>query len=766
MYIKHVSFQDLSPSLIDDQARSLKESNKPITYNNPFIHVPPQFNPLYSDPSVREGSQSESVSNDSGVHDFSMKRPQLSTDLGFCSSQQDVGLRNMLGPTLSNDNSEYGSMNGLRRSKTGMSSVSSASTSLTRAATSSSAKLPPPPAVSILKRDSLDDLHREHSPDGIDLTVIDPQMEKRIEKVTTSNTLENAGNKYGSGYTTSAFANLNELEDKLIKKQEKKAEPEKRKKSYMDMTDEELAQLEKQLRSGGRETNTDLNSFDFSQQYKLYIGNTVVKPSPSSKSSGAGGKPSDMTLNYPSRPSITHKAISITKEHTDYRKRYTDTNTRTVVCFLNGRRHTWATVDWFIKEAARDGDHLVVATNLPMYEELINMLKKNESSETGSTKTKLEEFTFDGKIKNKTPSAVVQLPFRQVGMIINELDQLTRYKCENMLNYYAAKCQDKVMKITIELVKELSAKPLVTHVMDLYRPNFHVVSTISTNLSIKFRNGNVKLPNFLYRHLWVPTVIIPFEFIDPYHLGEAKKPMHKTVSISTKDDQFAFLDRCIIKSLNDVLGTSSKNDHTPRGIEDVYEHGNDDMVSIDSEADKGITDYFPTSPEAQRRKQHIERLGYVPPEPTRFKNNSFGPVASRNSTMSSRRPSRVYFADEPGMYKVKSLLGGDDDSSSIVRRVKSEKLPSVSSPKRPSTSYSYSAKVHPTSTTNGKGTNRKSNSGLKTATSGKSSISSAHQLHSATNGSSASAQTQTKSKSKSKLGGMFRKMFGVKSNAA
>lgn len=693
MYIRHVSFQDLSPSLTDDQVRSLKLSDKPISHNNPFIHVPPEYKLGCADSSLKsDGQSSSSVSNYSIAQAYQGYNNIKTSQLAFeplTQQQQDSALRAVLGRTLSGNGNSSGTgstttgivdnnsdpvlLSGVGRSRSGFSSASSASTSLTRGATasSSSSRIPPGPSVSILKHRT-EDLPDEPSAEDIDLTLNDPEIDKHIDKVTTNNTLENSGNAFGTGYTTSAFANLNELEDKIMKKKKnvkdtKKSEPQKKKKSYSEMTDEELAELEKQLQSGGRQTHADFSNFDFSQQNRLFIGET--RPSLIGKGSANTTKSSDIVLTYPSRPSVTHRAISLTREHVDYRKKFDmDTTTRTAVCFLNGRKHTWATADWFINQAARDGDHLVIVSNLPMYEDLIDLLKKSgtssSASEHANAQSKLEEFSFDGKIKNKSPSAIVELPFHQLGMIINEVDELTRFKCESIMNYYTSMCEDKVMKITVELVKERSFKPFVTHVMNLYRPQLHIVSTISTNLSIKFRNGHVKLPNFLYRHFWVPTLVIPYEFIDPYLMGETKKPLRKSVTCKPRDKAFALLDKCIKKSLIDSMGAEEQ---------DIWRNNDQsDMVSIDSAPNNSVLDYFPTSPENIYKKQQIEKLGYIPPVPTRIKTNPTGPAASRVSSRSSRRSSRVYFADEPGMYKVKSLLADDDDSANDVTRTRSD----------------------------------------------------------------------------------------------
>lgn len=746
MYIKHVSFDDLSPSLADDQARSLKQMNKPITFNNAFLHIPPQFNPLYVDPSLRDDGRHGSLPNGSSAREIpsgNANRLAQSMDMGFSPSQQDINVafKNILGKAISTDNSEPAFVAGLGRTKSGMSSVSSDSNSLTRSPTrASSARLPPPPALSVLRRKS-NDSSTADSTEDVDLTMINSQLEKQIEKETTSNTQINSGNKYGARYTTSAFANLNELEDQLINN-DSDNEPEKKKKSYVDMSDEELAAIEKQLQSGGRQTHTDFNHFDFGQQNTLFIGSLQSKPPLHSRVSNISQKNQDPGLTYPSRPSVTHKAISITRSHKDYNRMYQDSSSsRTVVCYLNGRRHTWASADWFITECAKDGDHLVIVTNLPMYEELQTMLKKNFHEEHNSTRNKLEEFSFDATIKNKAPSAVLEPNFQQIGLMINELDELTKYKCERMADYYASRCKNKIMKVTVEVVKEVNNKFFVVHVLDLYKPNLQIVSTVSTNFCIKFRNGHVKLPNFLARHFWVPTIVIPFEFIDPRHLGKFGTSSTPRPGVTGKKQRIEMLDRCINKSLNDCLGKTSYPSNP-------IDYGNDDhqdMLSVNSEPEEDVTDYFPTSPEFIYKKQQLDKLGYIPPQPTRINSNNLNSTQSRTSSKSSRRSSRVYFAEEPGMYKVKSLLNEPSDIPAAVRKTKSQGHLSVNSNTFSSQSSKHS---QPPST----------------LPSMKKNVSSNKIIHSTSNSvSNTTAKNSSDQKPKTKLGGLFKKLIGGKS---
>ena len=50
------------------------------------------------------------------------------------------------------------------------------------------------------------------------------------------------------------------------------------------------------------------------------------------------------------------------------------------------------------------------------------------------------------------------------------------------------------------MFKEDSTKLALTKVAALYKPSVHIVATVSANIQIKFRKGNVKLTFFVMKH--------------------------------------------------------------------------------------------------------------------------------------------------------------------------------------------------------------------------------------------------------------------------
>lgn len=662
-YVNHVSFDDLTPSLIDDQARSLKQRNKPISFTNPFIHVPPQFNPLYVDHSKTYTNGDDSASSVSAT----TKRPHLALDFGYAAqSQQEV-------TTVYKSMFDFPS-DPLRKTQSEMSPPSSSSTSLTRSSTAANktqGKLPPPPAVSILRNKHINNLDEDF--EEIFLDEMDRELEKRMEHITEENTQQNSGSS--TGYTTSAFSNLHELEDKLMaeKKTEEKQQKKFHKKSIVDMTDEELTQLEDKFASFSTPSNR-LEQFDFSEQNTLYIGSHHLK---NSNGLNSGSRAS----LYPSEPCVDHRALSLAKSSTNYDSYVNDNqhadsprdSLRTVVCYISGRRHTWSSVNWFVHGMCRDGDHLVIISKLPVYDSLIGK-ESTKKSQTGLKDYKLSTNSIE---KNKAPKKKDE---ETIGLMIQSVDALAKEKSRDILNYYTDKCKDKIMKISVELIKENSTMDVISHATSLYKPDWQVISTVSTNLQIKFNNGKVKLPFFMMRHYSVPTMVIPYEFIDPKLLGEAADESDVETergSIHNTDTNLLErLDLIVLKSLNNPFKSRNSENASIDADEDEDEEGNDE------DEDSGSIDaYFPRDPTTVKKMENFERLGYIRPTPSRSTGSSMRVLSHTSSGKSSRRSSRVQFTDEyhPGMYKVKSLLDDDHSSGAPMRKTKSMGHASVTS---------------------------------------------------------------------------------------
>ncbi|QLL30296.1 hypothetical protein HG536_0A01130 [Torulaspora globosa] len=653
-YVKHVSFDDLVPTLIDDQVEILKHSQKHAGFNNKFLHVPPQYNPLYqSDSEQPKKKQELFTQNRSGERRRSDEHDKLEKVLQFMSPHQTIR------PSLS-------SPDVVDRSRS--------SSPLAHCRTNP--RLPPPPKTPSLKWSAKRADEQERIIDW-DIYDMDFATERKLTKETEKNTQSNSGSR--DGYTQAAFANLNELEDRLGSKSKPAAKEGSggRKKSFAGMTDKELAELEKFYESQSRSTaSPTIDCYDFKEQDPFFIGKFDKK--------GGSQVADPLAAIYPSRPVVDHRAICVTIQHPTYDQYVHGLNTetksrkpeeslaaiRSVSCYISGRRYTWSSVDWYVENCARDGDHLIIVTSIPFFEREI------ESSDYALNRRYFAEShgpeygSFDEidrglrRVSTSSSETCKATTLGQVskGFRIKAVHDEARQKCLNILNYYASRLQGIVMKITIEMIKCDSPEYAITKAAALYRPEIQIVSTVSTNLQIKFRNGRVKLPFFVMQHYPMSTAVVPYEFIDPRLLGESPRDMTDTLKerkeqIPRRNDRLVAIDSIILKSLRNPFAadvTTTKK----------YEEDNDSLV-------ESVNEYFPMPPEQKRKYELFERMGYVRCLPTRqavyIKNSN--PTINEDDRRStpfstasnSRRSSRIQYDD--GMYKVKSLIIDSSESS-------------------------------------------------------------------------------------------------------
>ncbi|CDH17891.1 uncharacterized protein ZBAI_09679 [Zygosaccharomyces bailii ISA1307] len=586
-WVHQVSFDDLAPSMIDDEVQYIKHSGHHVGFKNRFIHIPPQFNPLY------------------GLHHTS-----ASGDWSSSSS----------------------SLQGLGMSRTNL-----------------RPRLPPPPVNSSL-RPTTPGVDEPKNAKIYDLTSIRLKDERQIMSDTQRNTERNSGSR--SGYTQDAFSHLNEPEDTAAAKWMGEENKNPRRKSFAGMSDEELSKLEDYYASRGRSSKLPaVDKFDFHEQAPIFIDDTPRK--------GIQAALVDpLTPVYPSRPVVDHRAISLTKQHKDY-----TAERRTVSCYISGRRHTWSAADWYVENEVMDGDHFVVVTTISRFED---QLENEAYQQRHAHLSRSLSGTGSSYSNGSSPSYMSPSPL-SLGLQICDIHMEAKLKCRNILNYYATRLGNKCVKITVEMVKEDSTKTSITKTVALYKPDLQIISTVSTNIQIKFKNGNVKLPNFLMRHYAMPTCIIPYEFIDPKLLREdagvpaTEKERRQRLSPlpASSKDRLDDLDKLILKTLKNPYETSADS------------HKKASRASLDSNS--SVEDYFPPANEQKRKIERFESLGYVKPKPSRpevFLNwGNSGEDTSRKTTRSNSsisRSSRLY-SDGGAVYKVKSLvdgLGRSDDTSS------------------------------------------------------------------------------------------------------
>lgn len=602
-WVRHVSFDDLAPSIAEDEAQNARYNGGK---NSHFIHVPPQFSPLYGS---HHGSNtsSEWSSPTSSFQGFGMWKPS--------------SLKRRLPP----------------------------------APETSSLKLTEPAIYGIKeRRDSARDY---------DLTSMDLQDERQMKRDTDRNTERNSGSK--GGVVQDGSTQFNEPEEGLVSPQRK---------SFAGMSDEELTKLEDFYNSRSRSTHKpSIDKFDFHEQRSL------VWENPPMKNRGVQSALVDpLTPVYPTRPVITHRAISLTTQNSEFLEAR-----RTVTCYISGRRHTWSAADWYVENESKNGDHLVIVTTISNFE---NQVMEDNASRRNPKLTRSVSATDTWSNTSSSSSSYGSQGPKSLGIQLKEIHERAKATCRNILNYYAFRLNHRVVKITVEMVKEDSCKDTLTKTAALYKPDLQIVSTVSTNLLIKFRNSRVKIPSFMMRHYPIPTCVVPYEFIDPILLHEnAGTPLDKA-GTSTPVQKPPLPPNKLPNHLKTLDSVITKTLNNP--FRDIDDHHDD--------SDASVTEYFPMPIEQQREMERFEQLGYVRPKPTRpdippdwgtFPKDLNGSRRSSRSTSSTSRNPRLHDDNSP-IYKVRSLVDGNyhkessDDGNEVQAGNNSLEEPLSSPPHR------------------------------------------------------------------------------------
>ncbi|KAK5774229.1 hypothetical protein RI543_004518 [Arxiozyma heterogenica] len=644
-----------------------------IGFNNKYVHVPPQYNPLYG-----------------------QRRPNL------LDTKSQKTIERSKSPNSFNQRS---------RSET---SLSEKDRYLTK-------RLPPSPRMSILKKDSSKRIEEENIAD-VDIACMDTNAEEIMDHTTKQNTQLNSGSK--NEYTQSLFSNLNEVEDRVSKqkkslKNNSKSLPDNdgpRRKSFAGMTDEELAKLETFYTTRGRSTEANISNYDFSQRQTIFslkpeiYNNNNKKWRQDTKLEQANKEIAEtLAVTYPSRPVVDHRAISVTIENNKFKsyvmglksklpikedEKDLGSSLRVINCYISGKRYTWSSVDWYVENLAKDGDHLVIVTTIPNFESKIDNLlyterRKRSKKETiraimgdkisSSTSSQLLPKLTESKSQTEAAqnSRIIHSSNKNKDLPLSKAIRLEAVYKEakdatiSILEYYAGRLQNKLVKITVELVKTDSIKDAITKTAVLYRPCAQIVSTVSTNIQIKFRNGNIKLPYFMMKYYPMPVFIVPFEFIHPKKLTEECKSFTRSVN---KKNRLEWLDNTIKYTLQnpykikDSLANTNEYESVKHVLHSDYESDDESVTSIDN--------YFPIDPQVQKNIALFEELGYVVPKSSRdilleqsndVTYDKDGKRITPCTSRSSRRSSRVQLVGSANnLYKVKSLIIDDTKSNHTV----------------------------------------------------------------------------------------------------
>lgn len=377
------------------------------------------------------------------------------------------------------------------------------------------------------------------------------------------------------------------------------AEAKPRRKSYSDMTFEELNELDPQYQN----TKSKIDQFKFDSQKTYYL--------PQRKSVAV--PKIEVTK---SRPNLNYKSINLNYKHEKFRLN------RTLLLFVDGRKHTWNSLYYLINSNfLQDYDNLVISSLLP--------------------------------------SSVSDA-------------QLIMNRCERLIKWFLSLLKTQlILRVTVDYVineeANLDYKKFIKNIFGQYNPNLLLFSNKSSNLNFKYpvkiskqthSRFLIKFSSYLIKYSSIPVILVNGYRND--RKGSIQSIQSEQSSISSND------------KIGDEYNEDNEMNYEPQqfypkkgvyiDLSDVNYNTFADVICKIS--DKSLED----------SKEYLKMMDDEPPaskpgsvtfNKVSFKNRDMAKVDSiYNSNLSKIK------SNNEDMFKVKSLL--EADNVSVSKSVKSE----------------------------------------------------------------------------------------------
>ena len=303
------------------------------------------------------------------------------------------------------------------------------------------------------------------------------------------------------------------------------APPRSRRKSYSDMSTEELMALDPQFQTTKSKTS-DVDKFKFDSKKTYYL--------PSKRASVSGPETVAGRQSYPTSNENNYKSISLTVKHNEFDSFPIK---RTLLTVISGRKHTWNSIDWLMaspNNAKTEG----ACSNASNSESAIASSTSSNATSCFPSNITGDLFLLDGDyliVSSLIPLKLLKEYSKRPSSKKVSIDDYLYKKCENLLNYIAnnetLKRNNLKLKITVEFVTDNEAetstvysrnpvgyKYMLQHLYKQYQPNLLILGNKSSNLNFKYpikikkqqerAEYLIKLSSYAIKYSSVPVILV------------------------------------------------------------------------------------------------------------------------------------------------------------------------------------------------------------------------------------------------------------------
>lgn len=306
------------------------------------------------------------------------------------------------------------------------------------------------------------------------------------------------------------------------------AAPRSRRKSYSDMSTEELMALDPQFQTTKSKTS-DVDKFKFDSKKTYYLPSKRASVSGPDSAAAVAGRQS-----YPTSNENNYKSISLTVKHNEFDSFPIK---RTLLTVISGRRHTWNSIDWLMASPSNVNPEGVCSNASNSESAIASSTSSNATSCPPSNNT-CDSFLLDGDyliVSSLIPLKLLKEYSKRPSSKKVSIDDYLYKKCENLLNYIAnnetLKRNNLKLKITVEFVTDnegetstpysrsaVGYKYMLQHLYKQYQPNLLILGNKSSNLNFKYpikikkqqerAEYLIKLSSYAIKYSSIPVILV------------------------------------------------------------------------------------------------------------------------------------------------------------------------------------------------------------------------------------------------------------------
>lgn len=253
---------------------------------------------------------------------------------------------------------------------------------------------------------------------------------------------------------------------------------------------------------------------------------------------------------------------------------------RTILCYIDGRKHTWVGLDWVITNFIADTDHLIVVTSLPS---LTGKRKQNKYHKHGKSQTRNGRTRTRPSLNRMSSSMTVSdlessdsdtsddeseslwYPGYDFNVLKDKMHRIRTY-IESIL---LINKPEKEIKLTIEATVGKTINCLCD-MTNIYMPDLIVLSNLNIDTCVNWKTKSDYVSDKICTSFPIPVIVVPALYMTNFEkkLESKSKELKRTTQRNNNptikilnDNPIDTLDKLVVRSLKESIKANKMTSH-------------------------------------------------------------------------------------------------------------------------------------------------------------------------------------------------------------